>query len=170
MKNWTPFIIAIIILAGSNYVTYWQTGEKKEREFVQRLKDAPARIDTFTIYKDRIIEPKHAEVKARPLRDSARADSIYRDSTRTMREKIGFLSARIDTTIQFDSTATLRLQVDPVTRMIIADLQLAPVRDVERDIVKTVYVPIVEHDSFWTRAAYVGSGVIITGVVYALTK
>jgi hypothetical protein len=149
----------------------------KETEFAQRLRDAPAQIDTVTI--DRVLPqpPQHHEgtVPARASTDErASADSAHDRalavSLDSSRARNAYLSAVVDTTLGTDSTGSVRIRYDPPTRMLIADFQPPPIREIEREILKTVYVPTIEHDSFSTRAALVGSGVLVGALILSLLK
>jgi hypothetical protein len=178
MKPLTQVIIIVAIGAVLVGLTWWQRGEMKEREFSDRLRDAPAKFDTVIVYREHLQEPTHDELgplPARPSREEgesadtafARALAVSLDSARSFNR---YVSAPVDTTIGTDSTGMARIRYNPMTRMLVCDFIRPPIREIEREILKTVYVPTIEHDSFWDRALFIGGGIIIIEALRSLIK
>jgi hypothetical protein len=178
MKPLTQILIIVAIGAALVGLTWWQTGEMKEREFSDRLRDSPAKIDTLIVYRERPQKPTHDELGPLPARPSkeegesadtafTRALAVSLDSALARNR---YISAPVDTTIGADSTGKARIRYNPMTRMLVCDFMRPPIREIEREILKTVYVPVIEHDSFGTRSALVGSGALVGALILSLLK
>ena len=82
-----------------------------------------------------------------------------------------------DTTIVFDSTATLTIRNDTIQHATTFGLQLSPIRHDTIHIRDTIKIntttTLIEHDSFITRAGFIATGVaavLIYEVVHAAIK
>jgi hypothetical protein len=170
MNNYTAVAVAFVVLAAAVAVTWWQTGEMKEKEFSQRLKDAPHKTDTVTITIYVPQKPQHAEGKVGPSADPILSIDTtgWRDADRA---EIVRISAPFDTMVVFDSGDSVRVQYDPPTRMLVLDLIRPPVPEIHTTITDSARVPVYIPDSFGKRATIFAAGAavgaIIVTVVYA---
>jgi len=165
-------VVVIIFVAG---ITWWIRGDQKDREYAGRSTHTR---DTSTVVRDIPQPPKHEELGPLPAKIPAKArpriDSTFKAAAAagmdSLKSLVNYLAAPVDTTIRTDSSGYVRIQYDPVSRMLAADFMPAPRREIERTIVDSSSYPIIEHDSFTTRATIFSAGAAVATIVIALTR
>lgn len=170
-------IIAFVVVAALMALTWWQTGEMKEREFAQRIKDAAVHVDSTTTVTEMLQAPQRHEGRA-PARmtsvERAEADTAHDRalavSLDSSRARNAYISAKVDTTIGNDSTGSVRVQYDPPTRMLTIGFHRPPIKTIEKEILKTITVPVIEHDSFLVRAGIFAAGAAAMGIIFAIKQ
>ena len=166
--NFKQVLLILVCICAIIGATYWLTGIQKDNEYKNSSKHTS---DTTVVIKylpqpPRIITVRVPEYITK--HDSIMVDSAYLAGVSL--ERFRFIASNVDTMITFDTVATLHVKYVPLQRLLTTDLQLAPIRMLERTIVDSLVIPIPTPDSFMTRVGIFTVGTAIGVVIMSLLK
>jgi hypothetical protein len=178
MKTSTAITIIVILFIGSVVGTWLACSSYKDKEFKAALASAPHKRDTSIVHSEVRVPAAHHEVGPLPphsnYNDSTTIDAAFRKGwsggVDSMRAFIQYIASPIDTTLGSDSTGSVRVRVDPLRRMFIADFQPAPINTITYMITDSAHVPIFEHDSFGAKATIFIAGTAMGAIIYAIAR